>query len=233
MTFRLTNNFFGNARGVNFADGGGVTWAFNPVTNTVTAAATGTGPSAGNPSAKVGLTAVNGTAGTFTRSDGAPALDVAVAPTWTGPHTFAPAAGTAVLVTGVSGTVGTRLTGSGGKTLSIDKIGSVVSRLQLYVGDGTTGTTDDAYIAGNSTTVHIGTVAAPDILKVNVGGTVQTSGAFAVNGATPPAQSTGYGTPTGGAKQSSFAAGAITLPNLAAAVAQLIIDLKAIGLIGT
>lgn len=40
-------------------------------------------------------------------------------------------------------------------------------------------------------------------------------------------QSSGYGTPTGGAHQASFAAGSITLPNLAAAVAQLIVDLKA------
>lgn len=46
------------------------------------------------------------------------------------------------------------------------------------------------------------------------------------------ARITGYGTPTGGAKQVSFAAGAITLPNLAAAVAQLIVDLKTHGMIG-
>ena len=47
------------------------------------------------------------------------------------------------------------------------------------------------------------------------------------------ATSTGYGTPTGGAKQASFAAGSITLPNLAAAVAQLILDLKTFGVLGT
>lgn len=41
----------------------------------------------------------------------------------------------------------------------------------------------------------------------------------------------GYGTPTGGARQSSFAAGSITLANLAAAVAQLIVDLKTQGLL--
>lgn len=51
-------------------------------------------------------------------------------------------------------------------------------------------------------------------------------------GATPVAEVSGYGTPTGGSHQSSFAAGSITLPNLAAAVAQLIIDLKSYGLIG-
>jgi hypothetical protein len=59
-----------------------------------------------------------------------------------------------------------------------------------------------------------------------------TATTFGLFGTTPAAQSTGYGTPTGGAKQASFAAGAITLPNLAAAVAQLILDLKAYGLIG-
>jgi hypothetical protein len=41
----------------------------------------------------------------------------------------------------------------------------------------------------------------------------------------------GYGTPTGGSHQASFAAGSITLANLAAAVAQLIVDLKTHGLI--
>ena len=46
-------------------------------------------------------------------------------------------------------------------------------------------------------------------------------------------QITGYGTPTGGVNQGSFAAGAITLPNLAAGYAQLILDLKKHGIIGT
>lgn len=47
------------------------------------------------------------------------------------------------------------------------------------------------------------------------------------------AQITGYGTPTGGSHQASFAAGSITLANLAAAVAQLIVDLKTHGMLGT
>lgn len=50
-------------------------------------AACGSATSA-NPSATIGLTAVNGSAATFLRSDGAPALSVAIAPTWTGLHTF-------------------------------------------------------------------------------------------------------------------------------------------------
>lgn len=42
----------------------------------------------------------------------------------------------------------------------------------------------------------------------------------------------GYGVPTGGARQPSFAAGAITLPNLAACVAQLIVDWETHGALG-
>lgn len=41
-----------------------------------------------NPTGTVGLAAVNGSATTYLRSDGAPALDVSIAPTWTGAHTF-------------------------------------------------------------------------------------------------------------------------------------------------
>lgn len=51
-----------------------------------------------NPSASVGLAAVNGSATTAMRSDGAPALSQAIAPTWSGNHTFTPASGIAVTV---------------------------------------------------------------------------------------------------------------------------------------
>lgn len=48
----------------------------------------GAAPTGANPTASVGLTAVNGVATTFMRSDGAPALSQAIAPTWTQTHTF-------------------------------------------------------------------------------------------------------------------------------------------------
>jgi len=51
-------------------------------------AAVASGAAGANPSASVGLTAVNGSATTFLRSDGAPALSQAIVPTWTGLHTF-------------------------------------------------------------------------------------------------------------------------------------------------
>jgi hypothetical protein len=51
--------------------------------------ATGGGASVANPGSQVlGLTAINGSASTAMRSDGAPALDVSIAPTWTGLHTW-------------------------------------------------------------------------------------------------------------------------------------------------
>ena len=47
-----------------------------------------TGGTGANPSASVGLSAVNGVALTFLRSDGAPALSQSIVPTWTGLHSF-------------------------------------------------------------------------------------------------------------------------------------------------
>lgn len=41
-----------------------------------------------NPTATIGLAAVNGTATTYMRSDAAPPLNVGIVPTWTGIHTF-------------------------------------------------------------------------------------------------------------------------------------------------
>jgi hypothetical protein len=54
----------------------------------------GGGGTPGNPTASVGLAAVNGSASTYMRSDGAPALSQAIAPTWTGQHIFAQTTGT-------------------------------------------------------------------------------------------------------------------------------------------
>jgi hypothetical protein len=54
--------------------------------------------SAANPTALIGLTAVDGSASTFTRSDAAAALSEAIAPTWTGNHIFTPASGIAITV---------------------------------------------------------------------------------------------------------------------------------------
>lgn len=95
-----------------------------------------------NPSASVGLTAVNGSATTYMRSDGAPALSQAIAPTWTGLHTFSPSSGAAIAVTQVSGSiaqiitqVGTTVSGTPG--LQIKAPASNFSTLSL-AGNGST-----------------------------------------------------------------------------------------------
>jgi len=49
-------------------------------------AGSGTELEPANPTANLGISAVNGTAGTWMRSDAAPALDQSIAPTWTGLH---------------------------------------------------------------------------------------------------------------------------------------------------
>lgn len=53
-----------------------------------TCATVSPGAAGANPSATIGLSAVNGAANTFLRSDGAPALSQSIVPTWTGAHTF-------------------------------------------------------------------------------------------------------------------------------------------------
>jgi hypothetical protein len=65
----------------------GLRWYLCESSNTWVAQG-GTTVSGATPSASVGLSAVNGSAGTFLRSDGAPALDQSIAPTWTGVHQF-------------------------------------------------------------------------------------------------------------------------------------------------
>lgn len=85
----LTGNFLATARCLIFQDGGGIVWAFNSNTNVLSAASSGGGVSGlANPTAAVGLTAVNGSLATAMRSDGAPALSQAITPTWTALHTF-------------------------------------------------------------------------------------------------------------------------------------------------
>lgn len=114
MTAILTRNFFGNARGVTFLDATGVTWSFDATTNCLTASVGGS-TSGANPTASVGLAVVNGIAGTFMRSDAAPALSVAIVPTWTGLHTFQGGAN-------VTGTFSV-----GGHTLTVPITGASVS----------------------------------------------------------------------------------------------------------
>lgn len=69
-------------------DSGGNHLNYTASTNTYSCGTTNLSGITGlaNPTGSLGLTAVNGSATTAMRSDGAPALDITIAPTWTGIH---------------------------------------------------------------------------------------------------------------------------------------------------
>lgn len=69
----------------------GVTSVTFPTSGTL--ATTAQLPVGANPSASAGLSAINGSASTFMRSDGAPAISQSIAPTWTATHTFSKSGG--------------------------------------------------------------------------------------------------------------------------------------------
>jgi hypothetical protein len=109
-----------------------------------------------NPSASVGLSAVNGSANTFMRSDAAPALDQSIAPTWTGIHTF-----TNGVTTGTTSTSGT-----------VFNYNSLTTGTGLYIGSTST--------AGSGTTMKL-----VDIAKSGAqSGTVTTTAASIANTST-------------------------------------------------
>lgn len=98
-----------------------------------------------NPSASAGLTAVNGSATTYMRSDGAPALDVSISPTWTGTHTFS---STVTLGDGSHFIV---VKGIGG-SLSLRGTDNTTSTNNVYLSFQQQGGTENAWIGfGNST----------------------------------------------------------------------------------
>lgn len=68
--------------------GTGITLVDSGPGGSLTIVATGTVAGPANPAATIGLSAVNGSAITYMRSDAAPALSQAIVPTWTGAHTF-------------------------------------------------------------------------------------------------------------------------------------------------
>jgi hypothetical protein len=141
-----------------------------------------------NPTALVGLSAIVGTSTNALRADGAPALDVSIAPTWTGSHTFnVTAKFTASLaVTTNALTVGL---GTASVALSTVALGSGSGYLQL----GGTSTLNAVYDTGAVQARNNGAAAnlAINPLGGNVGvgtssptlATLQIAGTLAVDGA--------------------------------------------------
>lgn len=89
-----------------------------------------------NPTGTVGLSAVNGTATTFLRSDGAPALSQAITPTWSGQHLFMVNTGFGAAITPdspltVNSNSGTTVAPSAGTNLHIIGANAVSSRITI------------------------------------------------------------------------------------------------------
>lgn len=232
MSVSLTNNFLRNARGITFKDGGGITWSINSSTNEISANGSGAGSSGANPTAKVGLAAVNGSAMTFMRSDGAPPIDQAVAPTWTGQHTFTPGtAAPGVVVNANGSTDAARFLAATGQNASV----------QIAGNGNTVGSTSLLLRQDNSSNGYLWNYANASLflgtnnttrLTIAANGAITASGAFAWNGATPPAQVTGFGTPTGAAVVANFSGTAATTAQIQATIAQILAIMKAHGMIG-
>src|SRR6185437_4609654 len=151
-------------------------------------------PGAANPTGSVGLTAANGTAATYMRSDAAPKLDVSIAPTWTGAHTFSgntlthsiagklvivtPSAGSALTVNGFA--AGTAITVTDGTVTCLTTLASAT--LQF----GTASNHDMSFFTNDNTWLTIAKTGA-----------ITAASKFAINNGTPTAALSGFGAPSG------------------------------------
>lgn len=193
-----------------------------------------------NPTAKVGLTAVNGVATSAMRSDAAPPLDQTIAPTMTGLWTFngkvvvaAPASGVALSVTNVGSNASnppalfTCTTAAGFCTLH---------------SNGTNTSSGTGFNSGNEFQVGtfggfklqlvVNNVVAADF-TVAASPACTFKGPIGVNNVTPPAQVTGFGTPTGAAVVANYPGATATLVQTSNTVAEILTILKAAGFIAT
>lgn len=161
----------------------------------------GNAPVPANPTALIGMAAVPGSAQTFMRSDGAPAIDPAIAPTWTGIHTFNGSNGTTTpsIVLGnitpelrffpSNGTANTRMwrqivtAGTGSSTLNIlgaQDNGNNIGYAFQVTHDGSQ-VTNSRLIAG-SQNIDVGGNQAPGITSNSGSGAWAHTGAFYTNG---------------------------------------------------
>jgi len=101
-------------------------------------------PTGANPTATIGLTANNGVATTFMRSDATPALGVGIVPTWTGIHTFT----ANTIIDGTTDAIQLRVQGHSTQTNNL---------MTLEQSDGT-----DAFQVTNTGATTIGTGGAGD-----------------------------------------------------------------------
>ncbi len=141
-----------------------------------------------NPTASLGLTAINGSATTAMRSDGAPALDQSIVPTWTGLHTFNKS-GTSLVTTANVGIA------SSSPGTALDVQGSIRTSTNDNtlgnVGIGTVGNTNaklDIFATSGDANIRLqsgGTVTVPSVNFYNPGGTKVATVEYRNSGVSP------------------------------------------------
>lgn len=180
------------------------------------AACGGSGSVGANPTGTVGLSAVNGVATTYLRSDGAPPLSQAIAPTWTGKHIFAPTARSSGAVNflqittpadtgqtaatesiGVQKTAATRTWATGGITLQREVVldtptlafagaSVVTTAVNLDVPNPVAGTNGTLTNSYGIRTANLLATAAIDIQSADTSITRSAAGQIAVEGVVVP-----------------------------------------------
>lgn len=124
---------------------GGASTTPNPGDNTTKIATTAFVSTAltslfANPTATIGLTAVNGSSVFAMRSDAAPALNQTISPTWTGLHTFTGAISINATVGGCSQTPGTRGPLYICNDIAGNNLAGQNAGMQIWIGNNPTGT---------------------------------------------------------------------------------------------
>lgn len=159
-----------------------------------------TGGTVAAPTAKVGLTAVNGSAFTLMRSDAAPPIDQAITPTWSDLHKFSTGLQVSDGLVGTPSVAFVSETGLGLYRRAAGNMAAVVAGVdcasftstQFFawlpvrtLSDGSTVTPQ--YSFNNETTIGLYRVGAG---IVGISGKLQVSGNLGVNGTTPIAKPT-------------------------------------------
>lgn len=191
----------------------------------------------GAATASVGLAAVAGSGTAYMLANAAPALNVGISPTWTGNHTFTPGSGVALTLNGTAASQIGIFAGSAGNTyFDLKRVTTLIGRW---------GSADSIAAAGASTDFGLAAPAGNLIfaaggsstIRMTINGStgsVLCAGPLGWNGAAPPAQVTGFGTPVGGAVVANYnitdAGGANSNTNKC--VAEILAILKAHGMIG-
>jgi hypothetical protein len=192
--------------------------------------ATGPAASLANPTALVGLTAVNGVAVTGLRSDGAPAIDQTISPTWNATHNWAvPGSGNGITITNVGTGYGLYAAATGGG-IAIEATNTNASGYALLT--NTTSSGYGIYAQGSATAPGIYAYNNLAGMAIQVAAGTTLLQALGINGNAAVSKVTGWGTPTGPAVVANFSGTAATLVQCSNAIAKIITDLKSLGLYG-